>query len=162
MREGFDERSAGGIVYRVDGGKVWWLVIKTSSKRRLARVNDGNRTNERMVYKFPKGHLLKNEYLKKAAVREVEEEGRVKAAIVGKIGSRNYIITDKLAKRKIVKKVTFFLMKYLDESKLRHFDSEAVLDRLWLSYEEAEARLAYDSEKRLLVLANKMLESNHQ
>ena len=111
-----------------------------------------------MVYKFPKGHLLKNEFLKKAAVREVEEEGRIKAVIVGKVGSRNYIITDKLAGRKIVKKVTFFLMKYLEDSRLRHFDKEVVVDRGWLEFEEAKGKLAYDSEKSLLRKAKEKLD----
>jgi len=74
-----------------------FLLIKTfASKRR------------KTIFKFPKGHLNKDEVLKQAAMREVEEEGRIKSRIVAKIGSNDYIIWDKLKKKKIVKKVTFF------------------------------------------------------
>lgn len=153
----FDERSAGGIVYRADGKDTKWLVIKTASKRRFGRLDDGRGNDSKLVYKFPKGHLLPNEFLKSAAIREVEEEGRVKARVISKVGSRDYIMTDKLMNRKVIKKVTFFLMEYVEDSKLRHFDREMVLDRTWLSYNEAMDRLAYDSERKLLTLASKIL-----
>lgn len=136
----YDERSAGGLVYKQENNKVFWLLVKTINRLK------GFKT----VYKFPKGHLQKNEFLKQAALREVEEEGMVKAEVVAKIGSNNYIFWDKVNKRKIIKKVTFFLMKYLGPSSLKHFDSEMVTGRDWFTYEEANQKLAYDSEKVLL------------
>jgi 8-oxo-dGTP pyrophosphatase MutT (NUDIX family) len=146
----YDERSAGGIVYRVDEGKRQWLVIKTISGKSSKR--------DKPVYKFPKGHLQKGEFLKQAALREVEEEGQVKAQILSKIGSNNYIIWDKLRKRKIIKKVTFFLMEYLGQSNLKYFDKEIVLERSWMSFEEASSNLEYDSEKILLRKAKQRLD----
>jgi len=83
----YDERSAGGIVYKLENGRTWWLVIKTLTKRQLNRMGERVR---RTVYKFPKGHLDKGEVLKKAALREVEEEGQVISKIVTKIGSNDY------------------------------------------------------------------------
>lgn len=145
----YDERSAGGIVFRRDNKNTLWLIIKTISKDRYHKA----------VYKFPKGHLFKNEFLKAAALREVEEEGRVKAKIITKIGSNNYILSDKIQHHKTVKRVTFFLMEYLSESSLRHFDKEIVLDRQWFTYDEACTRLAYDYEKILLKKAKSKLES---
>lgn len=142
----YDERSAGGIVYRKEGEKVLFLMIKTFASKR-----------HKTVFKFPKGHLNKDEVLKQAALREVEEEGRVKSQIVSKIGSNDYIIWDKLKKKKIVKKVTFFLMEYLGESNLKYYDSEVVLDRVWFSYEEAMGKLAFDSERILLKKAMEKL-----
>jgi len=135
----YDERSAGGIVFRLDNGKPFFLLIKTFASK-----------NKRTIFKFPKGHLKDNEVLKQAAQREVEEEGRVKAKIVTKIGSNDYIIWDKLLKRKIIKKVTFFLMEYTEQSNLKYYDTEVVLGREWMSFEEAMSRLAFDSEKVLL------------
>jgi len=146
----YDERSAGGLVYKTENGKTLWLVIKT--------ISSVKRAGEKAVFKFPKGHLQKNEFLKQAALREVEEEGQVKAIIVSKIGSNNYIIWDKLGKKKIIKKVTFFLMEYDGQSNLKYYDTEMVLDREWLSYEEACEKLAYDSEKVLLKRARVKLE----
>lgn len=150
----YDERSAGGIVYKIENGHVFWLLIKTLSKK-FKRMGNKDRKE---VYKFPKGHLDDNEVLKAAALREVEEEGRVKSKILAKIGSNDYIIWDKLEKKKIVKKVTFFLMEYVGESSLKYYDSEVVLAREWMSFEEATKVLSYDSEKILLRKAKQKLE----
>lgn len=155
----YDERSAGGLVYRIEDGKVLWLVINFLAKARVVRSNDRLvKPKNKTVYKFPKGHLQKNEFLKQAALREVEEEGKVKARIVTKIGSNDYVIWDKLSKKKIIKKVSFFLMEYLGESSLKYYDDETVLGREWLLYDEAGAKLAYDSEKILLKRARSILE----
>lgn len=135
----YDERSAGGIVYKVVDSKLTFLLIKTFASK-----------SKRTIFKFPKGHLKPNEVLKQAAMREVEEEGKVKTRIVTKIGSNDYIIWDKLQKRKIIKKVTFFLMEYTEQSNLKYYDAEVVLGREWMSFEEATSRLAFDSEKVLL------------
>lgn len=139
----YDERSAGGIVYKIDNHQIYWFLIKTLSKK-----------SHRSIYKFPKGHLNQNEVLKQAALREVEEEGRIKAKIIDKVGSRDYIIWDQPNSKKIVKKVTFFLMEYLSESNLKYYDMEIVVAREWLPYEEALKKLAYEFEKNLLKQAN--------
>lgn len=152
----YDERSAGGLVYKKEGDSIFWLLIKTVSKKRIGDERVG--PDLKYVYKFPKGHLEKDEFLKQTALREVEEEGRVKAKIVTKIGSNNYIIWDKLKHQKIIKKVTFFLMEYVSPSNLKHYDNEGVLDREWLTYETATEKLAYDSEKVLLKKAKHKLD----
>ena len=151
----YDERSAGGLVFKQEKGRIWWLLIKT-----VSRYKTGKKPKRQgPVYKFPKGHLKPNEFLKQAALREVEEEGKIKAKIVSKIGSNNYILWDKIEKKKIIKKVTFFLMEYLSESSLKYFDQEMVVERSWYTFEEAKEKLAYDSEKVLLNKANKKLKS---
>ena len=146
----YDERSAGGLVYKIENGKTLWLLIKTISGTKKA--------GQKSIFKFPKGHLQKNEFLKQAALREVEEEGRVKAKIVTKLGSNDYVIWDKEQKKKIIKKVTFFLMEYLGQSNLKYYDTEMVLEREWFSFEEAVGKLAYDSEKILLKKAKTELD----
>jgi len=152
----YDERSAGGIVYKIVDGQVFWFVIKTLSKKNTTRVGQ---KSSRTVYKFPKGHLNPGEVLKQAAVREVEEEGRIKANIIDKIGSKDYLIWDQTTSKKIIKKVTFFLMEYQSESNLKYYDMEMVVDRGWFVYEEALKKLAYDFEKSLLIRARLKLES---
>ncbi|MFA7676434.1 MAG: NUDIX domain-containing protein [Candidatus Shapirobacteria bacterium] len=153
----YDERSAGGLVYKIENNKTLWLLIKTIS----SFTSEKNKKKEQngAVYKFPKGHLKKDEFLKKAALREVEEEGQVKAKIVTKLASNDYLIWDKEQKKKIVKKVTFFLMEYLGQSNLKYYDTEMVLERAWFSFEEATKILAYDSEKTLLKKAKSQLEN---
>lgn len=150
----YDERSAGGIVFKEEKGKTWWLLIKTISGYKSAK-----KENKGPVYKFPKGHLKSGEFLKEAALREVEEEARVKANVLTKIGSNNYILWDAENKKKIIKKVTFFLMEYECQSNLKYYDSEMVIDRDWFSFEEASEKLEYDSEKVLLRKAKIRLES---
>jgi bis(5'-nucleosidyl)-tetraphosphatase len=149
----YDERSAGGIVFKQENGKIFWFVIKTVS------FKASKKRRKFPVYKFPKGHLKNGEFLKQAALREVEEEGKIKAKIVTKIGSNDYILWDKLEKKKIIKKVTFFLMEYVSESNLKYFDQEMVVERGWFSFGEASEKLAFDSEKVLLDKAKKRLES---
>lgn len=147
----FDERSAGGIVYRLIDNQINWLVIKTLSKK---KINHHGHKIRHAIYKFPKGHLNSGEVLKQAAVREVEEEGRIKAKIIDKIGSKDYIIWDEVQNKKIIKKVTFFLMEYESESNLKYYDTETVIGREWYKYEEALKKIAYDFERNLLKKAN--------
>ncbi|HRS22988.1 MAG TPA: NUDIX domain-containing protein, partial [Candidatus Woesebacteria bacterium] len=113
----YDERSAGGLVYKREGNKIYWLVIKTAGREKT-----------KTFYKLSKGHTRNQEYLKQTALREVEEEGQIKAKIVAKLGSNNYFIWDRQQRKRIVKKVTFFLMEYTGESRLRHYDAEMVID----------------------------------
>lgn len=146
----FDERSAGGLVFRVIDGRVFWLVIKFLSKKTLKQSGE---TAHVTVYKFPKGHVQDSEVLKQTALREVEEEGRIKSRVISKVGSNDYILWDKETRKKIIKKVTFFLMEYEGESDMRYTDHEVVLDREWFSYDQALDKLAYESERKLLKIA---------
>ena len=50
-------------------------------------------------------------------------------------------------------------MEFVETSNLKYFDSEMVIDRDWFSFNEANEKLAYDSEKILLSKAKKKLES---
>lgn len=150
----YDERSAGGIVFRESKGKICWLLIKT-----IPSYKSRKKDKSAPVYKFPKGHLKDGEFLKQAALREVEEEGKVKAEVLAKIGSNNYILWDAENRKKIIKKVTFFLMEYEGESSLKYYDSEMVIDRDWYDFDEASEKLEYDSEKVLLKKAKMKLES---
>jgi hypothetical protein len=49
-------------------------------------------------------------------------------------------------------------MEYLEESNLKYYDIEVILDRVWMTYEEATEKLAFDSEKVLLRKAKIELE----
>lgn len=153
----YDERSAGGLVYKIENNKIFWLLIKTisnfKSEKNKKKETDG------AIYKFPKGHLKQNEFLKEAALREVEEEGRVKARVILKLGSNDYVIWDREERKKIIKKVTFFLMEYAGESNLKYYDTEMVLERTWFNFEEASKVLAYESEKLLLKKAKIQLDN---
>ncbi len=153
----YDERAAGGIVYKITDGDITWLVVKVLRRRDGGPVRARRGETKRFVYKLPKGHLHEGEFLKQAALREVAEEGKVKAKIVYKIGSNNYIYKDRLEGGKIIKRVTFFLMRFLAIDTNEYSDAEKIVAREWLPVEKAVKKLSYESEKKLLQRANRVL-----
>lgn len=148
----YDERSAGGIVFKRERGHLLWLTIKTLAIRSQSRHKLFLKP-PKLLYKFPKGHVNSGEFLKAAALREVEEEAWIKASIITKLGSNDYLIYDKLQSKKIIKKVTFFLMEFVATSDKKYKDAEGVVGKDWLPHKEAYKLLAYDSEKELLLKA---------
>lgn len=155
----YDERAAGGIVYKIVNGEVMWLVIKALRKRAHGPVKARRGQKNRFVYKLPKGHLNENEFLKQAAIREVAEEGKVKAEVVTKIGSNNYVFGNKCRGSKVVKRVTFFLMRYVSTDNNEYSDAEKIVGREWLPIDRAIRKLGYESERKLLQRASRILAS---
>jgi len=153
----YDERAAGGIVYKTIDEEVVWLIIKVLRKKDKGPIKARRGETKRFVYKLPKGHLREGEFLKQAALREVAEEGKVSAEIVIKIGSNNYIYKDRLEGGKIIKRVTFFLMKFMGLDTNEYSDAEKIIAREWLSIERAVKKLSYESEKKLLQRASQIL-----
>lgn len=82
---------AGGIVYRMSRGKPQILLV--TARRRPD------------VWVFPKGHIERDETAEEAAVREVEEESGVSAAIVAPLED----VTFEAGGQKQI--VRFFLMR---------------------------------------------------
>ena len=160
----YDERSAGGLVFRIVDGQIKWLLIKVIKikKNKMAKAKRGV-DNHNFIYKLPKGHLNPGEYLKKAALREVAEEAKVNARIIKKIGSNDYVFKDSITGEKLVKKVTFFLMEYVDKVANNYSDAERIVARVWLNTSWAIEKLAYQSEKQLIKKADFFLknESNN-
>src|SRR3990167_5212985 len=95
-----EEVSAGGIVYKKIDSKILWLITQHSQHK---------------GWSFPKGLIgdeNKGEPMEEAALREVQEEGGVKAKIVNKEPvkiSYKYRFEDYL----IDKNVYYFLMEYI-------------------------------------------------
>ncbi len=95
------EVSAGGIVYKKEGQQLRWLITQHSQHK---------------GWNFPKGLVEdehKDEPMEEAALREVREEGGIKAKIVDKkpVESKyKYRFEDYL----VDKTVYYFLMEYLD------------------------------------------------
>lgn len=157
----YDERSAGGLVYKRSDGQIRWLLIKVLKTKRggMVKAKRGI-SNQRFIYKLPKGHLNPGEYLKRAALREVAEEAKVEAKIVKKIGSNDYVFRDAITKEKLVKKVTFFLMEYIGPAKNMYRDGEVIVGRVWLDTKWAIKKLAYESEKILVKKAKLILDNS--
>ena len=160
------EFAAGGIVYKHKNGKILWLVAKSFPSKEYPqsywRLPKGWLDDERKgqrpgplttgVKKATEEHLLK------AALREVAEEGGVKAKIIKKIGTEKIFFT--LSGQKILKFVTFYLMRWIsDIAEGAGFETSEVA---WLKFEKAREKLKYPSEKRMLDKAKEILSSGLQ
>ncbi|MBU1031903.1 NUDIX hydrolase [Patescibacteria group bacterium] len=122
------EFSAGGIVFN-NKGQV--LVTQHSQNKH---------------WSFPKGLIDSGQTPEEAALREVKEEGGVKAEIIDKIGYSKYIYS--LNGEKIFKVVTYFLMKYISGDPKDH-DWE-VEEAGWYEPEDALKQLTFNQDKELL------------
>jgi len=134
------EYSAGGIV--INNGKV--LMIKNAALRDPKKAYWG----------FPKGHIDPGENSRDAALREIKEETKIEAEIVGKLGDSQYVFTR--SGEKIFKLVVYYLLRYLSgEIKPQELE---VLEVKWFDPEEAMERLSFKKDKEFLVKALKEAE----
>lgn len=155
------EFSSGGVVFKKEKGQVLWLVTASAPSKLYPKI----------VWRLPKGWIdnttpdtpgsmasgqikADEESLIRAALREVSEEGGVKAKIVEKIGSEKYFFNTH-DNRKILKFVTFYLMKWKKDLPEGH-DHETS-EVVWLSYEEAYKKLSFPGERQVLQKADQML-----
>lgn len=125
--------SAGGIVYKKEGGQVLWLITQHSQHK---------------GWVFPKGLVGDNhvdETMEDAALREVEEEGGVKARIVEKQPIETHYQYQ--WEGDLIKKTVFyFVMEYLSGDPVDH-DWE-MMDARFATAEDVRKTLTYDSDKR--------------
>ena len=137
-----DERSAGGVVFRLrDDDGVDVALILTHEGR----------------WQLPKGWIEDGESPETTAVREVREEAGVDAELVGPLDSISYRFTSHYDAEpaRIRKTVEFFLLRYLSGSTDDH-DHE-VQDARWFHIDEAIAKLAFKDERRIVTLARDAL-----
>ena len=125
---------AGGIVTRIVDGQREYLLVEASKVRGL--------------WVLPKGHIEPGETAEVAAVREVEEEAGVRAAIIAPAGESEYAVNGKSVR------TIFFLMRYLE-------DAGAAEDRAqaWHRYEDALSSLPFDNLRRVLMQAHALTET---
>ena len=132
------EFSAGGIVYKTENNKIFWLVTQHS-------LHKG--------WSFPKGLIgdkIDNESKEETAQREVEEEGGIKAKIVLKEPfSTNYFYT--YQGQKIQKTVYFFLMEY-QNGDIKNHDFE-VSEARWLTTNEVRKILTFPADIQVFAKA---------
>ncbi|MFC1625602.1 NUDIX domain-containing protein [Patescibacteria group bacterium] len=153
------ELSSGGVVYKKDKAKVLWLVTKSSSNSKAFGS----------IWRLPKGRLddigsqpgplatgakkATEAEIKSAALKEVEEEGGVRAKIVKKIGTERYFFV--FNNQKYLKFVTFYLMVW--QKDLPQGFSFETSEIAWLSFDEAYKKLSYAGEKSVLKKAKDLL-----
>jgi 8-oxo-dGTP pyrophosphatase MutT (NUDIX family) len=116
----------------------------------VARTVDGQREyllvearRSRGEWVLPKGHIEAGETPEAAAVREVQEEAGVRAAVVARAGENEYSVDGQPVR------TIFFLMRYQGEAS-RHEDRA----REWYRYEDALRLLRFDDARRVVMQAH--------
>jgi 8-oxo-dGTP pyrophosphatase MutT (NUDIX family) len=133
-------QAAGGVVYRkVDGGYQTILVG----------------SGDPIEWRLPKGILEEGESLARTAIREVREEAGVLAAVEEEIGVTSWEY--QFQGRVWVKRTTFFLMPFIAGARAaKDMEYEFVQ---WVTLLEARTLIRYNSERSILLRAEKRLTS---
>lgn len=134
------EFSAGGIVYKREGDRIYILLIKNKDR-----------------YGFPKGNIERTEKKENAATREVKEETGIDAQIEEYLGNVEYwyrSTTDTVHKF-----VYYYLMKYIGGQ--INPQKEEIESAEFVELEKVNDLLSFDKDKKIFQLALKKL-SNGQ
>lgn len=123
--------SAGGIVYKIEKGKVFFALVSPRPG----------------IWTLPKG-LIENESIKDTALREVKEEAGITGEIEANLGQIDYWFAEKEERVRIHKYVHYFLIKYLSGDISDH-DWE-IEEARWIEASEVEKYLSYPSDKKVV------------
>lgn len=156
------EFSSGGVVYKKENKEILWLITLSAKDpkgkfKQVWRLPKGWIDNEKDDVPGPMatGKVKADEKsLQKAALREVAEEGGVKAKIIEKITTTKYFFTHP-ARGPILKFVTFYLMEWIED--LPDGFGDETEEVMWLKYEDAYNKLSLSGEKKILKQANDLL-----
>ncbi|HEX8155061.1 MAG TPA: NUDIX hydrolase [Thermoanaerobaculia bacterium] len=135
-----DEHSSGGAVVRIEAGVAQVALIATRNKTRWG---------------LPKGAVSPGETSQQAALREVLEETGLEAAILKPLDTIEYFF--RAGDTLIRKRVDFYLMRYVGGSLVPQLSE--VDDVEWVPLSDAIRRASFDSEKKLLEMAQQELSS---
>lgn len=133
------ETSAGGIVYKKEGGGLLWLIIQNSTSKHWG---------------FPKGLIgdHQKESMEQAAIREVKEEGGINTKIIKKLTPASTYVFYWQGKP-VYKTVWYFLMEYLSGDPKNH-DWE-VSEAKFVNSDEVLNMLSFANDKKVFKLALK-------
>lgn len=133
------EKSCGSIIFKYDGEKLLFLVIKQTLGH----------------FSFPKGHVEESESEKDTALREVKEETGFDISFAGDFRE---VITY-CPKPGVLKDVVFFLGNVIDGVMTPQEDEVSLIE--WLSYEDALKVVTYDDDKNVLKKAYEYIVKNN-
>lgn len=134
-----EERSAGGVVFRMDAGQPLFLLIRDSYQN----------------WGFPKGHIEAGEEADAAARREVAEEtGLGRLALRGAIETIDWFF--RFRGQLIHKRCQFFLMESTDATTSPQ-RAEGITACRWITFEEAESLISYPNAREVLRRAQEMV-----
>lgn len=133
------ELSAGGVVFRVRGGEVLFLLIRDSYRN----------------WGFPKGHVEDAEPSEQAALREVREETGVSDLTVrGTVDTIDWYFR---FRGRLVHKVCEFYLVETAEARTLPQHAEGISACRWATYGEAAAMIPYANARQVLARARDMV-----
>ncbi len=135
------EISAGGVVYRREGGRIEIVLASRRTRR------------GELAWGLAKGGIEADESLETAAVREVREETGLEAEIESSLGETRYFYVWENVR--IRKTVHFFLMRHVGGD-IDDRDDEMEEIR-WFPLDRALKRAAYRGEREVLGRAAELL-----
>jgi 8-oxo-dGTP pyrophosphatase MutT (NUDIX family) len=133
------EVSAGGVVYRVDGGRPLFLLIRDSYRN----------------WGFPKGHLEKGELPEAAALREVSEEtGLTDLVVRGELATIDWHFR---FRGKLIHKICHFFLMESENADTSPQREEGITACKWVPIDEALALISYANAREVLQRAAEMV-----
>jgi len=138
-RRPLEEVSSGGIVFRRDGERTLYLLIRDSYRN----------------WGFPKGHVEEGEAPAQAALREVgEETGLSELELRAPIETIDWEF--RFRGKRIHKTCHFFLIE-TPSHRTKPLLAEGITACRWASFEQAERLIAYDNARAVLRQAQAIL-----
>ena len=138
------EKSAGAVILRREGNKIYYLLLHYPSNAKAPRE----------YWDFPKGHIEKGEKIEETVEREVEEETGLKD-IKFVEGFKEWIKYFFKHKGKNVFKIVTFLLAEAETEEVKI--SPEHIGYKWLPYDEALIQLTFKNAKEILKKADNFL-----
>jgi len=133
------ETSAGGVVYRLDGGDPLFLLIRDSYQN----------------WGFPKGHLESGERAEAAALREVREETGIEdVALRGTIDTIDWYFR---FRGRLIHKVCHFFLMETAQAQTSPQCAEGITACQWVGYDAARSAISYANARLVLHRAQAMI-----
>jgi 8-oxo-dGTP pyrophosphatase MutT (NUDIX family) len=112
--------------------------------------------NEKGEWVLPKGVVKNGDYSNEVALKRVKEETGISAEIISPAGRTNYEFFSVTRQRPVCNKITWYLMKSLDEN-FEVNKEESFTDGGYFQIDEAMKLTTYSQDKSLLNLSFKRM-----
>ena len=133
------EVSAGGVVYRVEGGRPLFLLIRDTYRN----------------WGFPMGHLAMRELPEAAALREVSEEtGLTDLMVRGELTTIDWHFR---FRGKLIHKICHFFLMESENGATSPQREEGITACKWVPIDEALALISYANAREVLQQAAEMV-----